>query len=303
MINFLINKFQILAFLCNHPLTAKHRFKTFIQFIRWQIGSRLVPGVVAVNFVNKTRLLVETGMTGATGSIYAGLHEFEDMSFVLHLLRKEDVFLDIGANIGSYTIIASGAVGAKSISIEPIPSTFEHLLDNINLNNIREKVSVLNIGLGSENGILRFTSDFDTINHVITKTDVGVNTINVQVKILDEILSNIEPQLIKIDVEGFETNIIKGATKVLSNSSLMAVIMELNGSGERYGFDENELHQIMLGYGFKNYRYLPFERRLVLLNEKAQRSGNSLYIRDIDKVKVRLTNSNKYNICNVNIAI
>jgi thymidylate synthase len=63
-------------------------------------------------------------MTGATGNIYAGLHEFEDMAFLLHLLRSEDMFADVGSNIGSYTILASGVVGAKSVAFEPVPSTY-----------------------------------------------------------------------------------------------------------------------------------------------------------------------------------
>lgn len=52
-------------------------------------------------------------MTGATGNIYVGLHEFEDMAFLLHVLRRTDLFVDVGANIGSYTILAGGAAGAK----------------------------------------------------------------------------------------------------------------------------------------------------------------------------------------------
>jgi len=43
-----------------------------------------------------------------------------DMGFLLHFLRKDDLFLDVGANIGSYTVLAGGAVGAKSISFEPV---------------------------------------------------------------------------------------------------------------------------------------------------------------------------------------
>jgi FkbM family methyltransferase len=184
----IINKFRILVFLFNHPLTAKHRLKALIRFFRWQIGSRMVPGAVVVNFVNNIRLLVEPGMTGATGNVYAGLHEFEDMAFVLHMLKKEDVFVDIGANIGSYTMLASGAVGARSVTIEPIPNTFAHLIDNINLNGLGDQVSALNIGIGNGNGMLRFTSGFDTVNHVVADADVGVKTIDVEVKMLNDVL-------------------------------------------------------------------------------------------------------------------
>ena len=59
-------------------------------------------------------------MTGATGNIYAGLHEFVDMAFCLHLLRSGDLFVDVGANIGSYTVLASKVAGANSVTLELI---------------------------------------------------------------------------------------------------------------------------------------------------------------------------------------
>jgi len=106
-------------------------------------------------------------MTGATGNIYTGLHEFEEMSFVLHFLRKDDVMFDIGANIGSYTILAGAVVGAECFAFEPIPDTFGHLIDNVNINGIYEKVKCYNIGIADKNGILKFTSNLDTCNHVV----------------------------------------------------------------------------------------------------------------------------------------
>lgn len=72
--------------------------------------------------------------------IYMGLHEFENMAFLLHFLRKEDLFFDIGADIGSYTILASGHVGAHTFAFEPIPSTFQSLANNVAINRINDSV-------------------------------------------------------------------------------------------------------------------------------------------------------------------
>ena len=73
-------------------------------------------------------------MTGITGNWYCGLHEFHEMAFVLHFLRKNDTFIDVGANVGSYTILAA-VTGSNVISIEPIPSTFNYLKNNVSINN------------------------------------------------------------------------------------------------------------------------------------------------------------------------
>lgn len=290
---------QVLSGIASHPLNRNNKINSLFRFLRWQLATRLWKDAIAVNFVNQTRLLVTRGMTGATGNVYTGLHEFEDMAFLLHLLKKGDGFVDVGANVGSYTVLAGGAIGVRCISVEPIPDTFSHLVDNINLNRMGATVSALNIGVGEKNGVMHFTSGFDTVNHVATDLELGAGkTIEVPVKMLDDVLEDFEVVLIKIDVEGFETNVIAGAQKVLSRKSLLGVIMELNGSGNRYGFDESRLHEVMLDYGFKAFTYEPFKRELVPLNGRNENSGNTLYIRNADEVASRLKSAPKFTTSN-----
>ena len=58
------------------------------------------------------------------------------MLFLLHVLRKDEL-VDVGSNLGSYTILASSVVGSYSYSFEPIPTTFNRLLDNIKINHLQ----------------------------------------------------------------------------------------------------------------------------------------------------------------------
>lgn len=298
MFKSMMNKINNFRFILDHPLNRANRWATLKRYFRWQIGSRLVRGDVLVPFVDKTFLKVRPGMTGATGNIYVGLHEFEDMAFVLHLLREYDLFVDIGANIGSYTILAGGAVGAQCVSVEPIKSTFYLLEENINLNRLSAHVQALNMGIGKEKGVLKFTAGLDTVNHVLSDSEQVDNVVDVPIVPLNELLENQEPSLIKIDVEGFETNVIASADKVLSKPSLLAVIMELNGSGERYGFDEKPLHEKMLSFGFNTYTYSPLDRQLIFLEGQKSDSGNTLYVRNIDEVESRLKSAQQYWIAN-----
>jgi FkbM family methyltransferase len=291
--------YQTLKFILNHPLNHDNKVSAMRRFIGWQVGGRLVPGPVAVPFVNSSRLLVQPGMTGATGNVYCGLHEFEDMAFVLHLLRREDLFVDVGANIGSYTVLAGAVVGARCISFEPLPDTYRHLQRNICLNDIKERVQALNIGIGREDGVLRFTVGLDTVNHVANRDEIDHGTtLEVRAASLDNALCDVLPKLIKIDVEGFEAEVIAGADRILSNDNLDAVIMELSGSGIRYGFDETMIHQHMLDYGFNTFTYSPFDRVLIQLGGQKSRAANTLYLRNVDRVKERLENSLKFHILN-----
>jgi FkbM family methyltransferase len=286
--------------LINHPINKSNKIGALVRFLRWQIGSRLVQGEVIYQWINDSNFVARTGETGLTGNIYCGLHEFPDMAFLLHVLRKEDLFIDIGANVGSYTILACSVIGARGYSIEPVPSTFHKLTTNIRINNSEENIVSLNLALGSEEGEIYFSSDQNCMNHVIADKETTENKILVNVTTLDKILQD-DPFLIKIDVEGYETPALEGAENTLRNLELCSVIMELNGSGKRYGYDESKIIQMMFDYGFKTYCYKPFERMLVSLDGKNLSEGNTLFIRNFERVLDRIKKSPKIKIHDVSL--
>ncbi len=238
-------------------------------------------------------MIVRPGETGLTGNIYCGLHEFEDMAYLLHVTNAEDLFVDIGANVGSYTILACAAKGAKGVCFEPVPATFERLMDNIRINNLSGRVEALNLGLSDTEGELVFTSSENCTNHVVADGEQSSDPVRVKVLPLDVILKGQSPSTLKIDVEGFETPVLAGAKATLSNPSLHSVIMELNGSGARYGYNEDEILDTMRRYGFSSYRYEPFSRELKTLDGKNCTSGNTLFVRNTEKVLEILKESPK----------
>jgi len=138
--------------------------EAFGRLVKWQIRSRLSDEVV-VPWIEGARLAVRRGMTGASGNIYAGLHEFADMAFLLHFLRRGDIFADVGANIGSYSILASAVRGATSIAFEPDPGTFASLQRNVMLNGIEELTMLHETALGAAAGQVEFTIGLDTTSH------------------------------------------------------------------------------------------------------------------------------------------
>src|SRR5436309_14446309 len=96
---------QIARFLCNHPLTRDHRTAAFLRLCRWQIESRFRREIIAP-WICGSRLAARRGMKGATGNIYAGLHEFVDMAFALQFLQPDDLFMVVGETMASYPVLA-----------------------------------------------------------------------------------------------------------------------------------------------------------------------------------------------------
>jgi hypothetical protein len=116
----------------------------------------------------------------------------------------------------------------------------------------------------------------------------GEPQIEVPVTTLDALLGGDAATLIKVDVEGYETEVFAGAAATLADPRLQAMIVELNGACERYGFDEDALRRTIEGAGFRPFGYEPFERRLEPLSSRTGPSGNVLYLRDATATQERV---------------
>lgn len=293
---------QTLRFITSHPLNRHNPLDALVRFAQWQLSSRLFPGEHIHPWIGQTKFVLRPGETGLTGNLYCGLHEFASMAYVLHVMSEDDLFVDVGANVGSYTLLACGVRGARGYSFEPLPATYERLLTNVHINRLHERVTCKNIGIGAEASSLHFTTDMNAMNHVMTAQEKGqASTLEVPVSPLDELLKDETPQLIKIDVEGFETSVIKGAHQTLEKASLHSLVMEFNGLGEKYyGFSDQALFETLLGYGFRSYAYDPMTRALTDLKQKMlpmdETSDNTLLIRDLDRVKETLAATPKVTI-------
>lgn len=258
-----------LKFIARHPISSRKPLAAFARYAWWQMQSRLKHEIV-FDWIGGSKLIVRNGMTGATGNIYCGLHEFTDMAFVMHFLRPGDVFIDVGANVGSYTVLASRVAGANTIAIEPDPETCRSLRRNVEANGIGDRVRVIEAAVGDSEGTIDFTIGQDTTNHVAEINDVERQT--VALTRIDAIVDEPAPICMKLDVEGFEAKAIEGAEAALEDRTLRAVLIETVDSSVR-----RRLHDL----GFKERVFEPFGRKLSdPKSDRTTSSANTLFIRD-----------------------
>lgn len=224
-------------------------------------------------------------MRGATGNIYVGLHEFPDMMLLLHFLRKEDLFLDIGANVGTFTVLASGVREATTWAFEPDPAALHALTRNIELNGLCDRVVVHDCALGDRDGSELFTAGLDTMNRIASVGEE--NTRVVSVRMIDELIGERRPVMIKMDVEGYEESVVRGAKHLLGRGDVKIVEIETVTPEVEEFFNRNEFRR---GY------YDPFGRHLTEYPHKGISSSNSLFVRDWDFVASRLITGPSVNV-------
>jgi FkbM family methyltransferase len=276
---------QALGRVANHPINRRRRLKAVLEYGVIQLAARFAPGEICVEFPNQTRILVPPRMKGAAHYIAPRLCELEEMSFVMHFLRPGDFFADVGANIGVFTILAAGVGGARTKSFEPSPDTFEALSRNIRLNGFQERSVAIQAIVGGKEGAAQLSVGLGTENCVATGAAAS-HSVTVPMTTLDRELAATPPDLLKVDVEGFETEVFAGAHNTLRNPRLQAIIIEKNGLGSRYGFDEEALHREIRGCGFVACHYDPFARQLSDIAGGAE--ANLIYSRNLAAANSRL---------------
>lgn len=142
-------------------------------------------------------------------------YEETNLLFFRDRLKNGKNLIDIGANIGNHSLYFCYGLGVQKVyAFEPIRSTFEQLVRNIKLNNAEDRIIAENFALGAEKGRAAI-KEFDDAN--IGSTSIRTsNQGEIEIITLDEYAMQLESiDFIKIDVEGFELNVIKGAINTL----------------------------------------------------------------------------------------
>ncbi|MBC8755130.1 FkbM family methyltransferase [Kordia sp. YSTF-M3] len=262
----------------SHPLINGNGYDALFRYIKFNAIQTIKPKTRIYNWIHGLKFYAKKGDAGIVSNIYIKLADYEDSMFLMHHLHENDLFVDIGANVGHFTLLASGVSKARTIAIEPIPNTYEKLQKNINLNNLQDKVECLNIGLGEDKGELKFTKGYDVMNRVALENE-NVPTISVPVQKLDEVLQNEQPTFLKIDVEGFEYYVLKGATETLKKESLKYILLEFNNSGSRFGISDEKVFDFVTSYGFKPLSYHVDKKEVTLENSFRTDKFNTIFIR------------------------
>jgi len=270
-----------------HPLNRKRKASAVIDYLRWNLGQRLLDRDHVLPLAGDARVILSRRQNYATLAYTCALWDFSEMMFLLHALRPTDKFIDIGANVGTYSVLASKVAGASSIAFEPIPTTHDELMQNLRLNNILDKAVGHRLCLGSTNGKIHMTIGRGALDHVATQGDTG-KLLETEVVRLDDVLQDGGCRLIKIDAEGYEAEILSGATKTLQNPELIGLIVELNGAGLRYGHSNESVHETLLRYDFAPYRYDGVDRSLYKEPTFNTSGLNTLYLRDLGLIERRL---------------
>jgi FkbM family methyltransferase len=200
------------------------------------------------------------------------LYEEETSNFVGSILQPGDTFVDIGAHVGYFSMLASAMVGPEGqvYSFEPEPRNYAHLLDHVDVNGAGN-VRPMHMAVGAKPSIAEFFVNADNDGgHALW--EVGRHPFNertrgapqsrkVFVTTLDQLFEGRDVRslkAIKIDAEGAEFAILVGARELLRRHRVPFIIAEINRFGlESMGTSEQHVRSLMTDIGYETYLFQP----------------------------------------------
>jgi FkbM family methyltransferase len=253
----------------NHPANSGERIQALKRSADWWLKHRGAETPIEVNSFGYKALLYPDSNLTRNIIYYTQLYDFNDMQFVQQYLRPGDAFLDIGANIGHYTLLACSIVGQTGhvSAFEPVPQTVERLKENI-AHNTLDQVKVYPMVVGLVDGNIDFTVVQDSVSHITASSDSPRSTkIQVPCRRLDGVVEDRPYAMAKIDVEGAELEVLKGASKLLSKQNPPVLMLEINGAHRRYGVETQDILNYLHEFGYVSALYEADGKKLSFTTE------------------------------------
>jgi FkbM family methyltransferase len=241
----------------------------------WQVWRRAVRRPVVIRCAEGSLLIAQRDSRLAGVIASTGLTERDDALFLLDLLRPGDLFVDVGANIGFYTILAARR-GARVLAYEPGPAAWESCRANIVLNDVEALATVHRAACAASPGVARFTVGLDIADHLIDGQEGGIE---VPVTTLDAELSQeaaVTCSVFKIDAEKHDMDVLLGAMATLERLRPI-VLVEVWMGGQ-------DVRGLLEPLGYRPYSYDPGSRDLSPGHSPAR---NMLLIADAERAIVQ----------------
>lgn len=246
------NAKSVIQYILTHPANRRKRIRALAKAIIFQARGRVLNSRTLARLGEESRVWAEPGRSASSKVLYANPPDYPEMLMWRAHLRPGDLFLDIGANVGVYSIWA-GELGAEVIAMEPAEDTFALLVENIDLND--HNVKPIRAAAGATCGPAQFTAGLDCANRLDPDNVSRDPSTTVEMVTIDAIIQDQYVAGMKIDVEGFELEVLRGCEQALNDRRIGLMQLEWNSTSETaVGTDRAPVKEFLSKYGYDLFR-------------------------------------------------
>lgn len=235
-----------------HPANRGRRARQLLVASRFQARARLTGRSTIVRLGSRSRIYATLDRPAAIQVAFANPPDWREWLVWQRQLRPGDLFLDVGANVGTYTVLGA-ELGARVVAFEPDDDNRQRLVANLALNGYA--ADVRSCALGAQRGSASFTNDLDSLNHLAFHAEPAHATTEVAVETIDALFPTDHIAGIKVDVEGAERFVVQGGRRALLEGRIGLLQLEWNFMSRVHYDEERSLTaDILRECGYHLYR-------------------------------------------------
>lgn len=245
-----MNVFTQLNKVLNHPLNKNRKINTILKIVWWKFNQLYFKIPAVIEMTHNAKLICYPNNSYGSYVVYANFPEYEELNFLHQVISDGDVVIDIGANIGSESVLAaSKGKNVRVFAFEPTDSLIPLLKENRAINGFFDRIEIIKKAVSNKNGIIQFVLETESeINHISTSNFNNKKIKNVESITLDTFIKNTSIKKInflKIDVEGAELLVLKGAKNLLSEKKIDIILFELNKNLSNFNSTPEDIFKIL----------------------------------------------------------
>lgn len=267
-----------------NPITKKNKILTLSKIIITFL-ILLLRRKMKVNWINNIKFYIN-GIRDFSSifNYFFILFDYEEMKFISKLNSNNIIFIDIGANVGIYSMLASALNFKKIFAFEPNTFVFGNLYKNIKLNSLR--VTLENKAVGSKLTKVNISKNLNDQNFVTNTKKLNIETEEVECVTIDSLNFFDENLFIKIDVEGYEYEVLKGLTNTFFKNKNIIILIELNKNHS----NTKNIFNFLKNNNFVNFGYKVMENQIYL--KKYPNLFNEFFTNNFEDTKKMISNKN-----------
>lgn len=252
------------------------------RYARWLVLRRLYPDALLTTQICEGVRIQYTPQGNVSRDLYLGQFERDAMDFLSHYLKPGMIVFDVGANIGVYSLLSAKYVGKRGAvhAFEPTPDTFARLRANVELNGFKP-IHLNQLAVTEKSGMsMLHLYEQNAMNSLAAQDWAGklFGQVTVKTISLDEYVNaNNLPRvdLLKVDVEGAELLVLKGAYGLLSGANPPVVLCEFADKTTcNFGYQATSIRDFLEIIGYRFYRW---DSRTSSLTPEPRRPNYKLY--------------------------
>jgi FkbM family methyltransferase len=213
----------------SHPSNRGRRARQLGQLVRFQLVSRLTGRPAVVSYGDRSLLIARNDAGSSRRGVYFRFPDWPEMQVWRAALRPGDLFVDVGANAGLYSVFAV-ELGCTVVAIEPIPASVSQLQANLALNGADAEVLVC--ALADTPGTMAMAGADLSRQALRTDGEAVAGGSTVPVRTLDDVLGDRTAAGVKVDVEGAERLVVEGGRRAFEDQRVRLVQLEWNDASE-----------------------------------------------------------------------